>query len=394
MTLRQQFLLYQAQTSPTPLALEIEKGEGIYLYDTSGKRFIDFISGISVSNVGHCAPEVVAAVQKQAATYMHTLVYGEFIMQPAVEFAKKLVEVLHSELQSVYFTNSGAEAVEGALKIAKKYTSRKKIIACRNSYHGSTHGALSVTGIEWVKEGYEPFLENITFIDYNSEADLQKIDNQTAAIILEAVQGEAGVILPQNDYLKKVRQRCEEVGALMILDEIQTGFGRIGAMFAHQFYEVTPDILLLAKGMGGGMPIGAFIAKREIMNVIQHNPILGHITTFGGHPVTTAAGLACLNKILEENLIAQIAEKEAFIRKMLVHPAIKSLRGQGLMFAIELESFDKVLKVTQLALEKGLITDWFLSCTTAVRICPPLIITENQLAEALTILLAVLDEIA
>ncbi|MFN0200668.1 MAG: aspartate aminotransferase family protein [Bacteroidia bacterium] len=394
MTLRQQFLQYQAQTSPSPILLEIAKGEGIYLFDTSGKKYLDFISGISVSNVGHCAPEVVAAVQKQVATYMHTLVYGEFVMQPAADFAQKLIEVLASELQSVYFTNSGAEATEGALKIAKKYTGRKKIVACKDSYHGSTHGALSVTGTDWIKEGYGPFLEDVHFIAFNSEADLAQIDTNTAAFIVEAVQGEAGVLLPQNDYLQKVRKRCDMVGAVMILDEIQTGFGRAGALFAHQYFGVTPDVLLLAKGMGGGMPIGAFIAKKEMMQVIQQNPILGHITTFGGHPVTTAAGLACLNKILDENLIAQIPEKEALMRKMLVHPAIQAVRGQGLMFAVELGSFEKVLAVCHRALQKGLITDWFLSCTTAIRLGPPLIISLEELENALRILIETIDEVS
>lgn len=390
---RQLFLRHQAQTSPSPILLEIAKGEGVFLYDVAGKKYLDLISGISVSNVGHCAPEVVKAVQEQAATYMHTLVYGEYVLKPSALFAAKIVEQLNSDLEVVYFVNSGAEAVEGALKVAKKFTKRHKILAFEGSYHGSTHGALSVTGNDWIKEGYGPLLPHIQHIRFNHFEDLHYITTETAAIIVEPIQAEAGILLPENNFLQAIRKRCDETGTVMILDEIQTGFGRSGTLFAHQFYDFVPDILLLAKGMGGGMPIGAFIGKRSIMAVITDNPILGHITTFGGHPVCCAAGLACLEKILHENLIATIPAKEAIIKHTLHHTAIQSITGKGLFFAIHLDSFENVLKVVHLAMAKGVITDWFLNCATALRIAPPLTISEEELREGMEMLQAAIVEV-
>ena len=410
---RDLFLLHQAQTSPTPILLEVEKAEGVYLYATDGKKYLDLISGIAVSNVGHCAPEVVQAVQNQVSKYMHTMVYGEYVLQPSAEFAAKLITELtfHKNmrssacgvencnasncqcLQSVYFTNSGAEAVEGALKIAKKYTGRKKLLSCLDSYHGSTAGALSVTGTDWIKEGYGDFLPHVSFIRFNNFDDLALITEEVAAIILEPIQGEAGVIMPEKGFLQAVRHRCDATGALMILDEIQTGFGRTGSLFAHQHFGIMPDILLLAKGMGGGMPIGAFVAKRKIMNVLQNDPILGHITTFGGHPVTCAAGLACLNKILNEKLLDTIPHKAQLIQNTLSHPKIKEIRGLGLMWAVELDSFESVLKVVQIAMSKGVITDWFLSKSSAIRIAPPLIISQDELRFALQVLQQAIEEV-
>lgn len=410
---RDLFLLHQAQTSPTPILLEIEKAEGVYLYDVNGKKYLDLISGIAVSNVGHCAPEVVQAVQNQVSKYMHTMVYGEYVLQPSAEFAAKIIAELtfHKNpntsgcgiencnanncqcLQSVYFTNSGAEAVEGALKIAKKFTGRKKLLSCYDSYHGSTAGALSVTGTAWIKEGYGDLLPNVSFIRFNHFEDLAMITEEVAAIILEPIQGEAGVVMPENGFLQAVRHRCDETGTLMILDEIQTGFGRTGKLFAHQHFGIMPDILLLAKGMGGGMPIGAFVAKSKIMNVVQHDPILGHITTFGGHPVNCAAGLACLNKILGEKLLDSIPQKAQIIQNTLLHSKIKEIRGMGLMWAIELDSFDSVMKVVKIALEKGVVTDWFLSMSCALRIAPPLIISEAELRFAMEVLQSAIEEV-
>lgn len=390
---RQLFLRHVAQTSDAPLMIEVERAEGVFLYTPEGTAYMDFISGIAVSNVGHCAPEVVRAVQEQAASYMHTMVYGEFVLSPQAKCAAALVQALQGPsesgpepaLDNVYFTNSGAEAIEGALKLAKKYTGRSKILAFHNSYHGGTHGALSVTGSPWVKEGYGPFLPEVEFLNFNDPAAIGKITEEVAAIVVEPVQGEAGVVPAGKAFLKGIREKCRETGTLLVLDEIQTGFGRTGSLFAHHDYGVTPDILALAKGMGGGMPIGAFIAPKKIMQRISHDPVLGHITTFGGHPVSCAAAHAALDKILDEKLIDQIPAKEALIRKRLDLPGT-SLRGRGLMFALEVGSFDRVQAIINHCLENQLLTDWFLNCDTAIRIAPPLIITLEQLESALDII--------
>lgn len=391
--IRNLFFQYQAQTSPSPFIIEVEKAEGVYIYDNQGNKYIDLISGIAVSNVGHCAPEVVKAIQTQAAIHMHTMVYGEHVHRPAALFAQRIIECLNNELEVVYFVNSGAEAVEGALKVAKKFTGRKGLISCYNSYHGSTHGALSVTSNDWIKEGYGPFLPEVSHIRFNHTEDLVHITEDTAAVIIEPIQGEAGVILPKADFLWEVRKRCNETGALMILDEIQTGFGRTGKLFAHSHFGIVPDILLSAKGMGGGMPIGAFIGKRNIMESLMQNPILGHITTFGGHPVSCAAGLATLEKILDDQLLTQMPEKSALIQQMLQHPKIKGIRGIGLMWAVELQSFEQVLAVTEVAIKKGVVTDWFLNCTHSLRIAPPLTISLTELTQALEVLLQAIEEV-
>ncbi|OAQ41845.1 aminotransferase class III [Pedobacter psychrophilus] len=376
---KQLFLLNTAQTSDFPRLLEIEKAEGCYLYDPSGKKYLDLVSGFAVSNLGHRNPNVVKAIKDQVDKYLHVTVYGEYVQAPQVLFAQKLASVLPQNLSSVYFTNSGAEATEGALKLAKKYTNRSHIVAFHHSYHGSTHGALSVMGNEEYKQGYRPLLPDISFTDINTYADLEIITNQTAAVILETIQGEAGIRVPDKEYLQALRKKCNETGTLLIFDEIQTGFGRTGKMFAFENFGVIPDILLLAKGMGGGMPIGAFISSKKIMDVLKDNPILGHITTFGGHPVSCAAGLATLNTIIRENLFADVPEKEKLFRSLLIHPKIKEVRGMGLMLCIQLDSFKQVEAISKKCVENGVIIDWFLHCDTAMRIAPPLIITNEEI---------------
>ncbi len=379
LNLRQLFLLNNAQTSSTPRLLEIERAEGIYLYEPSGKKYMDLVSGFAVSNVGHRNENVVNAIKDQVDRYMHLSVYGEFVQAPQVLFAEKLVSVLPKNLDCVYFVNSGTEATEGALKLAKRFTGRSKIVSCNNAYHGSTHGALSVMGNDYYKDAYRPLLPEVSFINFNDQSDIQSIDSETACVIMETIQGEAGVRVPDIEYLKAIRKRCDETGTLLILDEIQTGFGRTGKLFAFEHFDIVPDILLLAKGIGGGMPIGAFISSKEIMNVLTDNPILGHITTFGGHPVCCAAGLATLNTILEENLMHNIDKKEALFRRLLIHPAIKEVRGKGLMLAIQLNNFEQVEAVSKIATDSGIIIDWFLHCDTSLRIAPPLIISDSEI---------------
>ena len=385
---RELFLRHVGQTSEMPMLVEIERAEGVYMFGPNGERYLDLISGIGVSSVGHGAPEVVQAVQAQAAQYMHTMVYGEFVLSPQVQLAAKLVEVLDSDLDNVYFVNSGSEATEGALKLAKKYTGRSELVAFHDSYHGSTHGALSVTGSPALKEGYGPFLPGVKFLTFNDVAQLGQITEATAGVIVEFVRGEAGFELPAEGYLEALRARCTEVGALLVVDEIQTGYGRTGALFAHQKYGVAPDILLLAKGMGGGMPIGAFVSRKEVMHVLTNDPVLGHITTFGGHPVNCAAGLATLNKILDEDLVGKMPAKTAVIKAVLQHADILELRGVGMMWAVEMGSFERVLEVIKYCTENGVITDWFLHCETAIRVAPPLVITEEELREGLMVLVA------
>lgn len=357
------------------------------MYDSNGKAYVDFVSGFAVSNVGHRHPKVVKAIKDQLDKYMHLAVYGEYVQAPQVRFAELLVSVLPSKLNSVYFVNSGAEATEGALKLAKRYTGRSEIISCHKAYHGSTHGALSVMGNEYYKSAYRPLLPEVDFINFNSIPDLENITEKTACVIIESIQGEAGVVVPDYEYIQRLRKKCTETGTLLVMDEIQTGFGRTGKLFAFQHYDMVPDILLLAKGIGGGMPIGAFIAQRGIMDSLKNNPILGHITTFGGHPVTCAAGLATLEAILEENMMEGVSEKEALFRKLLTHPLIKEVRGKGLMLSIQLDSFEQVEAISKSCAEKGLIVDWFLHCETALRIAPPLIITEEEIRKCCQILI-------
>lgn len=386
-TLRQLFLANNAQTTNFPLLLEFEHAEGVNLYDKNGDAFIDLISGIGVSSIGHGNPQVKAAIHAQVEKYMHLMVYGEYVQTPQVRFAEKLVSVLPDNLTSVYFVNSGSEAVEGALKLAKRFTGRQQILACENSYHGSTHGALSVMGNEAYKQAYRPLLPGVNFIRFNNADDLERITNETACVIIETIQGEAGVRVPDIIYMQALRQRCTETGTLLILDEIQAAFGRTGKLFAFEHFGIVPDVLLLAKALGGGMPVGAFIASHKIMDALKENPLLGHITTFGGHPVCCAAGLAALDVLLNENLIFGVAEKELLMRKLLVHPCIKQIRGKGLMLAIELENFDLNKKIIDRCIVNGVITDWFLHCDNAMRIAPPLIISANEIEKACTVIL-------
>ncbi len=384
---RQLFFRHVAQTSPSPLALEIERGEGMYLYGPDGRRWLDLIAGISVSVLGHSHPEVVAAVQQQAARYMHTLVYGELVMAPQVELAALLARHLPAPLDSVYFVNSGAEATEGAMKLAKRYTGRTEIVACRKAYHGSTQGAASLMSAQWYIRPFRPLLPGIRHIDFNDMGGLEAITTRTAAVILETVQAEAGVIPPDPSWLQALRARCAETGTLLVLDEIQAGYGRTGTLWAFEQCGIVPDVLLLAKGMGGGMPIGAFIASRDIMKCLTHDPVLGHITTFGGHPVNCAAALATLQVLLREPWIGQVKAKEARFRKNLVHPAIRAVRSAGLLMAVELDSFEQVQRVMRYGLDHGLLTDWFLFNDRCLRIAPPLIISEAEIDEACRVLL-------
>jgi acetylornithine/succinyldiaminopimelate/putrescine aminotransferase len=388
--LRQSFFAHLAQTSPSPLALEIERAEGCYLIDYQGKKYLDLISGIGPSVLGHRHPRVQAAVEAQINRYWHTLVYGEFVLAPQVLFAEKLAQNLPG-LDSVYFVNSGTEATEGAMKLAKRATGRYEFLACKNAYHGSTQGAASLMSPPDFTLAFQPLLPGIQHIVFNDEASLQYITTRTAAVVVETVQGEAGIIPPDPNWLKALRSRCDDTGALLILDEIQAGFGRTGQLFAFTRYGIVPDILLLAKGFGGGMPIGAFVARRALMQTLTHDPVLGHITTFGGHPVCAAAGLATLEVLLEGDLMAQVPEKEALFRTLLVHPSIVELRSAGLWLAVDLGSFDRVLRVIQHCIAAGLITDWFLFNDHSLRIAPPLTISKTEIEWACGVLLEAME---
>lgn len=392
MNQRELFLRHVAQTSPSPVMLEIDHAEGMYLFDTAGKAYMDLIAGISVSSLGHRHPNIIAAIHQQTDKYLHTLVYGEFVMSPQVKLAHLLSEQLPDGLDTVYFVNSGSEATEGAMKLAKRFTGRTDIIACKRAYHGSTQGAASLMWPTDFTQAFHPLLPGIRHIEFNCLPCLEKIDRHTAAVIIEPVQAEWGVRAPLPGYLEALRQRCTETGTLLIFDEIQTGFGRTGQLFALNTYGVKPDILLLAKGMGGGMPVGAFISSAEIMQSLSQHPPLGHITTFGGHPVNCAAGLATLNTLLNSNLIAEIKEKETLFHSLLKHPDIWDIRSSGLLMAVELENFERVLKVIQVCIREGLITDWFLFNERSLRIAPPLIITKEEIRKACRIILAALDE--
>lgn len=393
LNLRQLFLLNTAQTSNTPRLLEIEKAEGMYLYGPNGESYMDLVSGFAVSNIGHRHPKVLEAIRNQIDQYLHVTVYGEFVQAPQVKLATTLLNHLPSTFESVYFTNSGAESTEGAMKIAKKYTGRSQIIAARSAYHGSTQGALSLMDRGGFKEAYAPLLPDIDFLNFNEITDLSLITERTAAVIVETIQGEAGVRVPDKTYLKTLRQRCNEVGALLIFDEIQTGLGRTGKMFAFEHFEVLPDILLLAKGLGGGMPIGAFVASRAIMGVIKENPMLGHITTFGGHPVSCAAALASLTVISESTYMQEVQSKAALFRSLLVHPKIKEIRGLGFLMSLQLSSFEEVEKTSHYCAQNGVLIDWFLHCETALRIAPPLIISEEEIRKGCQVILQGLDQL-
>ena len=391
--LRQVFLSHLAQTSEFPMLLEIERGAGIYLYDPQGKPYLDLIAGIGVSALGHCHPDVVKAIRDQSERYLHTMVYGEYLLSPQVNLAKALTRLLPDSLDSVYLVNSGTEATEGAMKLAKRYTGRAEIISCYKAYHGSTQGSASLMSDDYFTRPYRPLLPGIAHIEFNCDFCLRRITEKTAAVIVETVQAEWGIRKPINNYLTKLRNRCNETGTLLIFDEIQAGYGRTGSFFAFEQYDVVPDILLLAKGMGGGMPIGAFVANQEVMKVFSNNPLLGHITTFGGHPVSCAAALATLNFIKSSGIIDSVKKKEQLFLEKLVHPEIRQIRSAGLWMAVELDSFAKVQKVIEVCLEKGLITDWFLFNDRSIRIAPPLIITEAEIEKACGILLEGLDEL-
>lgn len=387
---RQIFLNHVAQTSPAPLGLEIVKAEGIYMTDVNGNKYVDLISGISVSNLGHCHPKVVAAISEQAKTYMHLMVYGEYVQHPQTQYAKLLTTLLPDKLNCVYFTNSGAEATEGALKLAKRFTGRTEIISFKNSYHGSTHGALSVMGNEDYKQSFRPLLPDIKQLEFNHFNQLDQITNQTACVIIEPIQGEAGIHKSNTEFLKQLRKKCNETGALLIFDEIQSGFGRTGMLFAFENYNVTPDILLIAKGMGGGLPIGAFVANKAHLDCFTNNPVLGHITTYGGNAVCVAAAKATLETIVEEKLYLRAHEIEKVITEMMVHPKIKEVRVVGALCAIEFGDTELNMSIINACIQKGVIVDWFLHCNTAMRIAPPLIITNKELRNSLQIILDVL----
>jgi acetylornithine/succinyldiaminopimelate/putrescine aminotransferase len=388
--LRSLFFRHVAQTSPGPLALEIARAEGCWLYGPNGEKWLDLIAGIGPSVLGHRHPRVQSAVQQQLDSYWHTLVYGEFVLTPQVKFAQLLAENLPG-LDSVYFVNSGAEATEGAMKLAKRATGRSQFISCKYAYHGSTQGAASLMWPTDFTDAFQPLLPGIGHISFNDHQDLALIDQQTAAVIVETVQGEAGLIPPDPAWLLALRKRCDEQGALLILDEIQAGMGRTGHLFAFEKYGIVPDILLLAKGFGGGMPLGAFVARRELMQHLSHDPVLGHITTFGGHPVCVSAGLATLEILLEGELLAQVPEKEALFKSLLVHPDIKAVRSAGLWLAVDLGSAAKVQAVIQQCIHQGIITDWFLFNDQSLRIAPPLIITAEEIRLACKVILAAID---
>ncbi len=391
--MKEDFFKYQAQTTPHPLAMEISHAEGAYIYDTNGKEYLDFVAGVSACSLGHRHPSVVNAIKKQLDKYLHVMVYGEYIQQPAVALTKLLANHLPAPLEKTYLTNSGTEAIEGSLKLAKRVTGRSQIIAAKLAYHGNTMGAMSVMGFEERKRAFRPLIPDVYFISFNNEQDLEQITTKTAAVILETIQGGAGFIEPRNDYLKKVRQRCDEVGSLLILDEIQPGFGRTGTLFGFENYNVVPDIIVMGKGMGGGLPIGAFTASRKMMDVLQDNPKLGHITTFGGNPVIAAAALATLREITESDLMAETLQKEKLFRSLLVHPLINEIRGIGLMLAFLTPSAEITNELILRCQDKGLILFWLLFEPRAVRITPPLTISEREIKEGCKIILNVLDQI-
>lgn len=390
---RQLFLNHLAQTSDAPLMLEMISAEGVYMTDADGKKYIDLISGIGVSNVGHRHPRVVDAIKAQVDKHLHVMVYGEFVQSPQVKLAEALTKTLPSKMDSVYLVNSGSEAIEGAMKLAKRYTGRSKIIACQNAYHGSSHGALSLTGSEDFKQNYRPLLPGVSHMNFGDLAALDMIDDDTAALVIETVQGEAGVRYADSSYWTAIEKRCNETSTLLILDEIQCGFGRTGKLWAFEHYGIVPDVLVSAKGMGGGMPIGCFISSKEIMGVFTNNPVLGHISTFGGHPVSSAASYATLQAIQEENLLEGVYQKEELFLELLKHPSIKEVRSKGLMMAIEFESYDILKPIIDRAIELGVVTDWFLFNDRSMRIAPPLIITEGEIKKACKIILQAIDDV-
>ena len=387
------FLKYQAKTTPYPLGLEVKSAKGTYIFDTHGKKYLDFVAGVSACALGHSHPKIIEAVQNQVSKYMHVMVYGEFAQEPAVKLCKLIIDLLPQNHEVVYLTNSGTEAIEGAMKLAKRVTGRSELIGAKNSYHGSTHGALSLLGDENQKMAYRPLLPGINFIVFNNEKDLEKINKSTAAVVLETIQGGAGFILPENDYLKKVKKRCEETGALLILDEVQPGFGRTGKMFGFEHFGISPDIVVMGKALGGGMPIGAFSAASALMKVLEENPKLGHITTFGGNPVIAAAALANVEEIISSKIIADIKNKEELFRKHLQHPKIKQINGTGLMLAPIFEDDEIPNQLVHRCLKKGLLLFWLLWEKNAIRISPPLNISDQEIIAGCKIIFQTLDEV-
>ena len=392
MTQRQLFLAHVGQTSEAPLAIEIVKASGSSMWDINGKKYIDLIAGISVCNIGHCHPKVIKAIKKQVDNYMHIMVYGELIESPQVAYAKMLTDNLPASLNSVFYTASGSEATEGAMKLAKRFTARTQIISFKNSYHGSTQGALSIMGDEYWRNAFRPLLPDTIQLNYNSFDDLEKITERTACVIAETIQAEAGVLMPQNNWLQALRKRCHQMGTLLVLDEIQCAFGRNGTLFAFEQFNIVPDVLLLGKALGGGMPLGAFVANKKIMDSFTHNPVLGHINTFGGHPVSCAAGLAALNVLLHEKLMDTVKEKEELFQTLLHHPSIKAVRSCGLMLAIEFENFHYNKRVIDALIEQGIFTDWFLFAANCLRIVPPLVITNEEITIACNVIISVLNK--
>ena len=392
MTQRELFLRYVAQTSPAPLALEIVKADCCTLVDASGKEYIDLIGGISVANVGHRHPKVIAAIQKQLEAYLHVMVYGEFVESPQVHYAQLLTQHLPATLNSVYFTNSGAEAVEGAMKLAKRVTGRTQIIGFDQAYHGSTQGALSIIGDEYWRNAYRPLLPDVLHLSFNSFESLKEITERTACVITETVQGEGGIIVPAVEWMKALRKKCTETGTLLLLDEIQAGFGRTGKLWGFEHFEIVPDILLLGKALGGGMPLGAFIADKKLMGALTVNPVLGHITTFGGHPVCCAAGMAAMQSLLEEGWTDTVKAREELFRSLLVHPAIKAIRSFGLWMAVEFDSFESNKRIIDACIAGGVLTDWFLFTPNCLRISPPLIISEEQIKRSCQVILNACDQ--
>ncbi len=385
---RQLFQQHLAPTSPAPLALEITSASGTKMYGADGKEYLDIIGGISVCNVGHRHPKVVAAIKEQADQYLHIMVYGELVQSPQVRYAKLLADLLPAALDCVYFTNSGSEATEGALKLARRATGRTEVICCNNSYHGHTMGALSIMGDEYWRNAFRPLLPGVWHYDYNSEELIAAINENTSCVVLETIQAEAGIIEPKNNWLQRVREKCTATGTLLVLDEIQCGFGRTGKLWSFEHYNVVPDIVLLGKALGGGMPLGAFVASHTLMSVFSDNPVLGHITTFGGHPVSCAAGLAGMQALIDEQITEGVAAKEALFRSLLQHKNIRAVRSKGLLMAVELDSADAVLQVLQRCLAQGLFSDWFLFAANCIRIAPPLTITEEEIKQACSILLS------
>lgn len=391
--MKQEFFKYQAQTTPFATGFEVEKAEGSYIYGKDGNAYLDFVAGVSANTLGHSHPKIIDAIKEQADRYLHVMVYGEYAQEKPVALCQLLAEATPEPLEVTYLVNSGAEAIDGALKLAKRYTGREEIISMKNSYHGNTHGALSVSGNEFHKREFRPLLPLISFIEFNNEEEFSKITEKTACVIAETIQGAAGFLTPSQNYFKNLKKRCEEVGALLILDEIQPGFGRTGKLFSFEHYDMVPDILVMGKGMGGGVPVGAFMSSAEIMKSLQHSPKLGHITTFGGNPLIAAASYATLKEVLDSGLMNEVNEKEALFRELLVHPKIKKVNGRGLMLAVELESPDYTLKVAKRCMEKGLIVFWQLYRNEFMRISPPLTLTQNEIRKGCQIILQALDEV-